>query len=85
MKLTKHANMRKQQRGIPDNLLDVIFKYGRISNVNGNAYKIFLGNRECHAIIAEFKRGIKEVDRAKGGTIIASGGHIITVYRSNKP
>ena len=53
MKLTKHAQARKQQRGFSSLFLDIIQTYGRCERDPGGAVKIFLGRKEYQKIIVE--------------------------------
>jgi hypothetical protein len=82
MKLTKHADKRKQQRGFSDTAINIIMRHGRMSKVRGDAYKLFFGKKESHTLISELKQMIKLVDRARDGVLIISGETVITVYKS---
>ena len=82
MNLTKHAKCRKQQRGFSDSNIKVIMEYGRLSDAKGEAYKLFLGDKESQAAISELKSLIKVIEKAKGGTLVISGENIITVYKA---
>ncbi len=81
MKLTKHAEARKQQRGFSKFTLDIIQQYGRCEKAPGNATAVFFGNREHQNTVREFKRAIQLLDRAKGGKIIISGDSMITLSK----
>lgn len=82
MKLTKHASVRKQQRGFSNSAIKDIMKYGNISNTPGDAYKLFLGKKESQAVISRLKQLIQRIDKAKGRTLIVSGEDIVTMYRA---
>ena len=81
MLLTNHAERRSQQRGISHEVMQVIMKYGRSSEAPGNTCKLFFGNKEYSSVVREFKKIMKTLERAKGGTIILGGDRIITVYK----
>ncbi|MCP4104946.1 MAG: hypothetical protein GY749_05340 [Desulfobacteraceae bacterium] len=97
MRLTKHAETRKQQRGFSSLTMNIIQQYGRCENVPGGATKFFFGEREYKRAVEELKNTIKLMeekkeknkiqktiqlmDRAKGGKIITKDGRIITVYK----
>jgi len=82
MKLTKHAEKRKNQRGFSRFTLDIIENFGHMERAPGGATKIFLGKRDCLKAAQELKRVIQILDKAKGGNLIISEGAIITVYKS---
>lgn len=82
MKLNKHSIKRKQQRGFSDFSLNIIKKFGRSEKAPGGALKIFLGKREYQNTVAEFKKAIQLLDKAKGGNLIVDGDEMITVYKN---
>lgn len=79
--MTKHSQIRKQQRGFSDFSLKIIQNFGREENAPGGATKITLGKREYQLVIGELKRAIQMLDKAKDGKIIYSNDQIITVYK----
>ena len=81
LKLTKHAEERKRQRGFSKFSLDIIKRFGRYEKAPGNAEKIFFGNKEYQQVIGELKKAIQVMDKAKGGTIIFAGDEILTMYK----
>ena len=45
MKLTNHAKIRSQQRGIPEDIFSLILQFGIASPKPGNAWEIKLGKK----------------------------------------
>lgn len=83
MKLSKHAKVRSQQRALPQDVLQVVMKHGRISHAPGGTYKLFFGNRECALAISDLKKVIKTLERAKGGTLVFGDDQVVTVYKQH--
>ena len=83
MKMTRHAKTRCQQGGLPAKVLELVLRHGCPSHALGGIEKLFLGNKECSRIIAELKKDIKKIERAKGSTIILSNENIITAYKQH--
>ena len=81
MKLTKHFEKRKRQRGFSGFVTDVILRYGIVRDAAGGAIKVFLGHRQYQEIISELKRAIQLLDKAKGGQIVIKDDAILTVYK----
>jgi hypothetical protein len=81
MRLTSHAQKRKQQRGFSNLSIEIIRNFGRIDSAPGGAVKIFLGKKESQQAICEFKRFIQLLDNSKGGTLIIDGDYLITLYK----
>lgn len=81
MKLTKHAQKRKDQRGFSDFSLKIINKFGRCERAPGGALKISFGKKESQRLIEELKKIIQSLDRVKGGRIIEKNGYVLTLYK----
>ena len=82
MKMTDHAKVRQNQRGMSNLVLDIIEQYGRYEKAAGGAIKIYLGNREYQNIVHELKSTLQILDKAKGGTLIINEDRIATVYKN---
>lgn len=80
-KLTKHAEIRKKQRGFSDFSIEIIKKLGRDVDAPGNATKLYFGNKEYQEAISELKKVIQLMDKVKNGTLIVSGKNILTMYK----
>jgi hypothetical protein len=93
MQLTRHARIRRQQRGFSRPALRIIQRYGRCENVPGGALRFFFGEKEYRQAVGELKRRgieipgcyrhgtIQLMDRAKNGSIIVKDGRILTAYK----
>jgi len=82
MKMTDHAKVRQNQRGMSNLVLDIIEQYGRCEKAAGGAIKIFFGNREYQDVVHELKSTLQMLDKAKGGTLVINEDRIATVYRN---
>lgn len=81
MKLTKHAQKRKSQRGFSDFSLEIINKFGCCERAPGGALKISFGKKESQRLIEELKKIIQSLDRVKGRRIIEKNGYVLTLYK----
>jgi hypothetical protein len=81
MKMTKHANTRKSQRGFSKFVMDIILTHGKYKDARGGAMRVFFGKKEYQNIVTELKRAIQLMDKAKGGSIIIAEDKIITLYK----
>ena len=81
MKMTKHAEKRKNQRGFSKFVMDIILTYGNYKNARGGAIKVHFGKKEYQKVMTESKKFIQELDKAKGSSIIIAGDQIITLYK----
>jgi len=97
MRLTKHAETRKQQRGFSSLSLDIIQEYGRCEKAPGGAVKFFFGEKEYRNAIGDLRntiqftaknherntilKTIQVMERAKGGKVIIKDGYVITAYK----
>ena len=81
MKLTKHAQKRKNQRGFSDFSLEIINKFGCCEIAPGGALKISFGKKESQRLIEELKKIIQSLDRVRGGKIIEKNGYVLTLYK----
>lgn len=81
MNLSKHAKKRQQQRGISNQVIDIVLEHGKALSAPGGVEKVFFGNKEFSQVICEFKKAIRMIERAKGGTLIIKDDRIITVYK----
>lgn len=83
MKLTRHCEARKRQRGFSDFSLNIILKYGRLDPAAGGATKISFGNKEYQAAVRDLKRAIQMMDRAKGGNLVVINDFVLTMYKKD--
>lgn len=81
MKMTKHAKIRCQQRGIKSDLLDIILLHGKESILPGGATGYFLRKKDRKRLVRECKRLIQLLDHFTGIQIIESAeGLMLTAY-----
>jgi len=81
MQFTDHGRKRKRQRGFSDFSLDIIMKYGRKKRSYGGTKRLFFGRREYQETVAEFKKAIQLLDKAKNGNVIIFQDTVVTVYK----
>lgn len=81
MKLTKHAKVRSNQRGIPKYLIELILACGSPTRKPGNAWVWRITKGDKIRIIAVLKDLIQQLDKIKDvGVLEGQDGGIITVY-----
>jgi hypothetical protein len=82
MQFSQHAKVRGQQRGIPEEVIEIIVGYGEPASKNGGATEFRIKERHRGAIIGDLKRLIRLFERsAKKAVLMADDtGQIITVY-----
>lgn len=82
MEISKHANKRSQQRGIPRNYLDIITRYGTPVEKPGNAFEYRLHKKDKDRIIQHLKRLIQCVDKCTGKAVLMDSNKdtVVTAY-----
>ena len=81
MDLSKHAQKRCRQRGIPEKKLEIILKYGTPSHRRDGALKVMITKSDKQNMIADLKKRIQELEKLAGRAVILStDGKIITTY-----
>ena len=83
--ITKHAQIRSKQRGIPREAIDLIVLYGIAEKAPGNSTRRYLNKLAMDQRIHELKQEIQMIERLKRIRCIVSNGTetIITTYREN--
>jgi len=82
MKKTYHYEVRKNNRGISDFLVDLVLEYG---DTVGD--KIILGKKKTEVLIADIKRlekGIKKICDKNGLAVVIEDDSFITTYPLHK-
>jgi len=82
MKKTHHFEVRKNNRGITDYLIDLVLEYG---DTVGD--KVILGKKKAETLVAEIKRlekGMKKVCDKNGLVVIIEDDSLITTYPLHK-
>ena len=84
MKLSKHARIRQQQRGIKDETIDLLFKYGKFKRQKGGT-GILVFPRKAKSSIEKKHLKIKNIKNAyiiitvKGTRVTKKNSDVITV------
>lgn len=81
MKLTKHCEERKRQRGFFDFALKVILEHGHMDRAANGATRISFSNKQYQATVSDLKKVIQSLDKAKGGNLVMMNGYVLTVYK----
>jgi len=88
MNLTKHANKRKQQRGISKSTIDLIKRYGRERTKPGNAIEISIPIKGVKKLIETEKKlskqRIHELERTISKGVLVIENTIITTYHKSQ-
>ena len=81
--MTRHAEIRSQQRGFSRDILQIIIEHGRNTKTQGDVCKLFFGKKEYSDAISELKKMMKILERAKNSTIVIGRDQVVTVYKKN--
>lgn len=72
-----------QQRGIPEDALDLILEYGTPHERPGNAVEYVVHKTDRQRIVRRLKRLLRRVDSLDGkAVLVGTNGEIITVYHT---
>ncbi len=82
MRISNHASIRSQQRGIPKNYIDLILRYGTPVRRQGDTLEYRLHKKDKERIIKHLKQLIQSIDNCTGKAILVDSDmeEIITVY-----
>jgi hypothetical protein len=78
--LTDHAQMRMGQRGISENVVELVLLHGRTVHARGATYRV-IGHKEVSRCA---KRGLDLSDADGVHVLIAANGSVITAYRNHE-
>lgn len=81
MKLSKHARQRAQQRGLPENALELVFTLGIERQTYKGATRYELTKRACEERIRALRYEIALLEKARGTSVLACDDTLITTYR----
>ena len=85
MKISKHAKKRIQQRGIPENSIELILEYGSPIRKPSDAYEYKVHKKEKNRIISNLKHLINIVETLPQKAVLVSNDcEVITVYHITK-
>jgi hypothetical protein len=82
MTFTHHAAMRMRQRGVPEEILDLVLQFGRERPRPGRACEISMTRCDAANLVGILKRMIHMIEKAqrKKAVISRTDGAVITVY-----
>jgi len=83
MMLSKHAAKRSQQRGIKEDIINLVLHYGEPQRKPGGATEYILPRRIRDEIIREKKQEIHAIERAAGVGVLVGNDDpemVITEY-----
>ena len=83
MELSKHAEIRFQQRSIPKDYIDMIMEYGTPTRKPGNAFEYKLHRKSRDRVISHLKHLITVVDKCTKKAVLVDADNVcdvITVY-----
>ena len=82
MKISKHAINRAQQRGITNEIIDIITRFGTPKWKPNGALQYSVSKKEKNVIIMQLKRLINVFEKSGSKSVILSvdDEHVITVY-----
>ncbi|HAY20901.1 MAG TPA: hypothetical protein DCY27_01785 [Desulfobacterales bacterium] len=84
MKMTKHAKIRSQQRGISAQMVEVVMSLGEPEKRPGNALEYKIRKRDKNYAISFLKRLIQIIDKSSEISVIVGDiDQVLTVYRQN--
>lgn len=80
MKLTNHARIRQQQRGIPAIIIDLLLNYGTIEHDGKDATKHYFDKASRRRVMAYAGRLSSQIEEYLDYyVIVGSDGQVITV------
>ncbi len=82
MKISRHAAIRSQQRGIPKDYIDIIVKYGTPVRRQGDTLEYRLHKRDKARIIGHLKQLIQSIDKCGNKAVLVDSRlkEIVSVY-----
>ena len=82
MRISNHASIRSQQRGIPKDYIDLILRYGTPVRRQGDTLEYRLYKKDKERIIKHLKQLIQSIDKCTGKAVLVDSDveGIITVY-----
>ena len=82
MKISNHANIRSQQRGIPKDYIDIILKYGTPVRRQGDTLEYRLHKKDKERTTNHLKQLIQSIDKCTANAVLVDSDmeEIVTVY-----
>lgn len=84
MHSTSHAKVRRQQRGISERTMELVWKHADVEKyAGGGRYRRSISDRELDRLVFEGELTPRIAERCKRVELIEQGNLIITNYRKN--
>ena len=81
MKLSKHAQIRSQQRGIPSKLINIVIDHGKPEQGKGGAQVYRITKKDKNEIITQLKQNIQIFEKSSNiNVVVSADGEIITAH-----
>jgi len=80
MDISKHAKIRCQQRGIPNNYIDLIVQFGTPLYKPGGVIEYSINKKDKNQIQNHLKNLINRLDKIGNKAVLVIENQIITVY-----
>ncbi|MBC2702951.1 hypothetical protein [Desulfobacula sp.] len=80
MNITKHAIIRCQQRGISEDIIDLIFQLGKPTSRPGGAIEYKINKKDKLKLQAQLKKLANRLDKAANKAVLVVKDKVITVY-----
>jgi hypothetical protein len=82
IRLTSHAQLRSQQRGLRERLINTVHEHADVElHVGGSCRRLSISYRELKRLVAEGVLEPRDAERCKNVALIVDGGALITAYR----
>jgi len=72
MVLTKHAEIRIQQRCIPELALELLIQYGEVERQYGGTEMIYFKEKNFNKAKKQLKKMLKDIDKLRNAYLIKS-------------
>jgi len=81
MIISRHAQIRSQQRGIPESITELILEHGEPTIAVGNVMRYEVSGKMINSLQRKVKLLINQIERMKNKVVVVSDeGVIITSY-----
>ncbi|MEX2437319.1 MAG: hypothetical protein WD509_01940 [Candidatus Paceibacterota bacterium] len=81
MDISRHAQIRTQQRGIPESIVELIVDYGEPKDIIGKAMAYEVSGRTINSLQTHVKHLLNRIERLKNKIVVVSDdGTVITTY-----
>ncbi|OJI95003.1 hypothetical protein LY10_01164 [Planktotalea frisia] len=82
-RMSKHASIRAQQRGVKLSAIEVVFDYGDIeTNAGSGSYKLKISRELLDGLVQTKIIGRQLAETCQRLTLVVSGKSIVTCYRA---